>query len=63
MVAKRLDGKQIANDYRQGLKEQVEELKKKGYTPKFSVIIVCNYGASLIYVKSKKKAAEMIGMI
>lgn len=63
MVAKLLDGKQIAKDYRQGLKEQVEELKTKGYTPKLSVIIVGNDGASLSYVKSKKKAAEKIGMI
>jgi len=63
VVAKLLDGKQIAKDYRQGLKEQVEELKTKGYTPKLSVIIVGNDGASLSYVKSKKKAAEKIGMI
>ncbi|RIO54015.1 bifunctional methylenetetrahydrofolate dehydrogenase/methenyltetrahydrofolate cyclohydrolase FolD [Staphylococcus pasteuri] len=63
MVAKLLDGKQIAKDYRQGLKEQVEELKTKGYTPKLSVIIIGNDGASLSYVKSKKKAAEKIGMI
>ncbi|MFU0763069.1 bifunctional methylenetetrahydrofolate dehydrogenase/methenyltetrahydrofolate cyclohydrolase FolD [Staphylococcus pasteuri] len=63
MVAKLLDGKQIAKDYRQGLKEQVEELKTKGYTPKLSVIIVGNDGPSLSYVKSKKKAAEKIGMI
>ncbi|MEK4862017.1 bifunctional methylenetetrahydrofolate dehydrogenase/methenyltetrahydrofolate cyclohydrolase FolD [Staphylococcus sp. FSL W8-0774] len=63
MVAKLLDGKQIAKDYRQGLKEQVEELKTKAYTPKLSVIIIGNDGASLSYVKSKKKAAEKIGMI
>ena len=63
MVAKILDGKQIAKDYRQGLQDQVEALKEKGYTPKLSVILVGNNGASLSYVKSKKKAAEKIGMI
>ncbi|GAB5782740.1 hypothetical protein JMUB7523_26680 [Staphylococcus aureus] len=34
MVAKILDGKQIAKDYRQGLQDQVEALKEKGFTPK-----------------------------
>ncbi|MDY5059705.1 MAG: bifunctional methylenetetrahydrofolate dehydrogenase/methenyltetrahydrofolate cyclohydrolase FolD [Staphylococcus simulans] len=63
MVAKILDGKQIAKDYLQGLQDQVEALKKEGYTPKLSVILVGNDGASMSYVRSKKKAAEKIGMI
>ncbi|HCY6852782.1 TPA: bifunctional methylenetetrahydrofolate dehydrogenase/methenyltetrahydrofolate cyclohydrolase FolD [Staphylococcus aureus] len=63
MVAKILDGKQIAKDYRQGLQNQVEALKDKGFTPKLSVILVGNDGASQSYVRSKKKAAEKIGMI
>lgn len=63
MVAKILDGKHIAKDYRQGLQDQVETLKEKGYTPKLSVILVGNDGASQSYVNSKKKAAEKIGMI
>ncbi|HAR7106798.1 TPA: bifunctional methylenetetrahydrofolate dehydrogenase/methenyltetrahydrofolate cyclohydrolase FolD [Staphylococcus aureus] len=63
MVAKILDGKQIAKDYRQGFQDQVEALKEKGFTPKLSVILVGNDGASQSYVRSKKKAAEKIGMI
>ncbi|HDF1478656.1 TPA: bifunctional methylenetetrahydrofolate dehydrogenase/methenyltetrahydrofolate cyclohydrolase FolD [Staphylococcus aureus] len=63
MVAKILDGKQIAKDYRQGLQDQVEALKEKGFTPKLSVILVGNDGASQSYVRSKKKAAEKICMI
>ncbi|MDG5372823.1 bifunctional methylenetetrahydrofolate dehydrogenase/methenyltetrahydrofolate cyclohydrolase FolD [Staphylococcus aureus] len=63
MVAKILDGKQIAKDYRQGLQDQVEALKEKGFTPKLSVILVGNDGASQSYVRSKKKTAEKIGMI
>ncbi|HDB1620282.1 TPA: bifunctional methylenetetrahydrofolate dehydrogenase/methenyltetrahydrofolate cyclohydrolase FolD, partial [Staphylococcus aureus] len=63
MVAKILDGKQIAKDYRQGLQDQVEALKEKGFIPKLSVILVGNDGASQSYVRSKKKAAEKIGMI
>ncbi|REH89286.1 bifunctional methylenetetrahydrofolate dehydrogenase/methenyltetrahydrofolate cyclohydrolase FolD [Staphylococcus felis] len=63
MSAKILDGKQIAKDYRQGLQYEVEKLTKQGYTPKLSVILVGNDGASQSYVRSKKKAAEKIGMI
>ena len=55
MVAKILDGKQIAKDYRQGLQDQVEALKEKGFTPKLSVILVGNGGASQSYVRSKRK--------
>lgn len=63
MVAKILDGKQIAKEFRQRLKNQVNDLKEYGFTPKLSVILVGNDGASQSYVKSKKKAAEKIGMI
>lgn len=63
MVAKILDGTQIAKEYRQRLKNQVNDLKEYGFTPKLSVILVGNDGASQSYVKSKKKAAEKIGMI
>ena len=63
MVAKILDGKHIAKDYRQGLQDQVQTLKGKGYRPKLSGILVGNDGASQRYVNSKKKAAEKIGMI
>lgn len=63
MVAKILNGKQIAKEYRQRLKNQVNDLKEYGFTPKLSVILVGNDGASQSYVKSKKKAAEKIGMI
>ena len=54
-LQKFLDGKQISKDYRQGLQDQVEALKEKGYTPKLSVILVGNDGASQSYVNSKKK--------
>ena len=60
MVAKILDGKQIAKDYRQGLQDQVEALKEKGFTPKLSVILVGNDGASQSYVRSKKAAEKLV---
>ena len=43
-----------------GYKNQVEALKEKGFTPKLSVILVGNDGASQSYVRSKKKAAEKL---
>ncbi len=58
MVAKILDGKQIAKEYRQRLKNQVNDLKEYGFTPKLSVILVGNDGASQSYVKSKKKSSR-----
>ena len=49
MVAKILDGKQIAKEYRQRLKNQVNDLKEYGFTPKLSVILVGN-DLSLIHI-------------
>lgn len=63
MVAKILDGREIAKAYRAGLQSEVEKLKKHNIVPKLSVILVGNDGASKSYVNSKKKAAEKIGMI
>lgn len=60
MVAKILDGKQIAKEYRQRLKNQVNDLKEYGFTPKLSVILVGNDGASQSYVKSKKKQQKKL---
>lgn len=37
MVAKVLDGKQIAKEYRQGLQEQVESLKERGFTQNYQL--------------------------
>ncbi|WP_239748059.1 MULTISPECIES: bifunctional methylenetetrahydrofolate dehydrogenase/methenyltetrahydrofolate cyclohydrolase FolD [unclassified Mammaliicoccus] len=63
MVAKILDGREIAKTYRAGLQAEVEKLKEHNIVPKLTVILVGNDGASQSYVNSKKKAAEKIGMI
>ena len=62
MVAKILEGREIAKTYRAGLKAEVEKLKEHNIIPKLTVILVGNDGASQSYVNSKKKAAEKIGM-
>ncbi|WQJ73172.1 bifunctional methylenetetrahydrofolate dehydrogenase/methenyltetrahydrofolate cyclohydrolase FolD [Mammaliicoccus sciuri] len=63
MVAKILNGREIAKTYRAGLQAEVEKLKEHNIVPKLTVILVGNDGASQSYVNSKKKAAEKIGMI
>lgn len=57
-----IDGKALAKNVRENLKEEVEELKKKGIEPKFAVILVGNDKASLTYVKSKNKACRELGI-
>ena len=57
-----MDGKQLAKKIRTNLKKECEELKEKGINPKFAVIMVGNDSASKIYVRSKSRACEEIGI-
>ncbi len=57
-----IDGKDLARRIREGLKNDVQELKKKGILPKLAVIMVGDDGASKIYVKNKSKACEDVGI-
>ena len=57
-----MDGKQLARKIRTNLKKECEELKEKGINPKFAVIMVGNDSASKIYVRSKSRACEEIGI-
>lgn len=61
MTAKIIDGKELSTQFRQQIKEQVEDLKKEGITPGLAVIIVGENPASMTYVKNKIKACEEIG--
>lgn len=57
-----IDGKKIAADVRQEVKDGVEELKKThGLTPGLAVILVGSRKDSQSYVRNKKKAAEEVG--
>ncbi|NLY43618.1 MAG: bifunctional methylenetetrahydrofolate dehydrogenase/methenyltetrahydrofolate cyclohydrolase FolD [Clostridiaceae bacterium] len=62
MSAKIIDGKKIASDIRNSLKNQVDNMKKEGIFPGLAVVLVGNDPASRIYVNSKKKACEEIGI-
>ena len=58
-----LDGKKIAQDIRAELKTKIEKLKAEGKNvPGLVAILVGNNPASEIYVKSKTKDCNEIGM-
>ena len=57
-----IDGKTLAKNIRQNLKQEVDELKKKGIKPVLAVIMVGDDKASKIYVRNKSKACEEIGV-
>lgn len=58
-----IDGKKIAQQVRNEVKEEVEELKKKGITPGLAVVLVGENPASLVYVRQKEKACEEVGIV
>ncbi len=62
MAAKLLDGKSLAAEIREGLRMEVEELKKTGRAPGLAVVIVGDDPASRRYVNNKKKACEHVGI-
>lgn len=62
MAAKLLDGKSLAADIREGLRLEVEELKREGRAPGLAVVIVGDDPASRRYVNNKKKACEHVGI-
>lgn len=58
-----LNGKAFANLRAEKLKEKVKKLKEKGITPVFCVINIGDDPASKIYVRTKKRKAEKLGII
>ena len=57
-----LDGKQLANIRADVLRKQVLNLKKAGIQPQFCVINIGNDPSSKIYLKTKKRRADQIGI-
>lgn len=57
-----IDGKKIASNVKQQVKDQVADLKQKGISVCLAVVIVGDDPASKIYVGSKKRACEMLGI-
>ena len=61
-MAKRIDGKKIAAEIKDELKEKVAAYKKEGVEIALAVIQVGNDPASTVYVGNKKKACEYVGI-
>lgn len=61
-MAKILNGKEVSQRIKDELKEEVKKLKSDKIFPGLAVIIVGDDPASRVYVNSKKKACEEIGI-
>lgn len=62
LMGKILDGKSLANLRAQKLKKEVEILKQDGINPLFCVINIGDDPASKVYVKTKKRRAQEMGI-
>jgi methylenetetrahydrofolate dehydrogenase (NADP+)/methenyltetrahydrofolate cyclohydrolase len=62
MAAKLLKGKPLAAEIEAEIAAEVEALKKKGVHPHLSVVLVGDDPASSVYVASKGKACDRVGM-
>lgn len=57
-----IDGKELSKKIRGQVKEEVENLNKKGIYPKLAVIMVGEDPASKVYVRNKSKACNEAGI-
>ena len=62
MSANLLDGKVIAKEIREEIKEEVAKLKEQGIEAKIAVIMCGDDPASKFYAQSKQKAAANVGI-
>ncbi|MGI8316188.1 bifunctional methylenetetrahydrofolate dehydrogenase/methenyltetrahydrofolate cyclohydrolase FolD [Halobacillus mangrovi] len=62
MSAEVIYGKQLAEELRQEMKEEVSELHNHNIHPKLVVVIIGEDPASMSYVKGKQRASEKIGL-
>lgn len=58
-----IDVKKILNQEIEKLKQRIKNLKEKGITPRFAVIIANTLESTKIYVRNKKKLATDMGII
>jgi methylenetetrahydrofolate dehydrogenase (NADP+)/methenyltetrahydrofolate cyclohydrolase len=59
MTAKIIDGKEIANKINE---EVASEIKKLGWKPSLSVILVGDNPASQVYIRNKRQACQSVGI-
>lgn len=61
-MAQIIDGKMIATQIKDELKEEVKMLQAQGVFPGLAVVLVGNNTASQVYVRNKKTACEYVGI-
>ena len=57
-----IDGKMTAQQVRSNLQREIETIRQAGYTPGLAVVLVGEDPASQVYVNSKVKACEELGI-
>ncbi len=62
MAARILDGNKIRDEIKKELEEQIRDLKAAGITPGLAAVLVGEDPASQIYVRSKVKTCESLGL-
>ena len=60
MTAQIIDGKKIASEIKEDLKQKIANVPS---APQLAIVLVGNDEPSLIYVRNKQKAAEQIGLV
>lgn len=62
MTARIIDGKQVAQDIREELRNEIAHLKSRGVVPGLGVVLVGDDPASKSYVTAKEKACDEVGI-
>jgi len=62
MAAQIIDGKRIAEEIKEKLTKEIEELKKQGITPSLSAIQVGDDPGTKVYVRAQQRSCEKIGL-
>jgi methylenetetrahydrofolate dehydrogenase (NADP+)/methenyltetrahydrofolate cyclohydrolase len=63
MSAKNIDGRKIANEIKEGLKDRIQEQKAEGRVPGQATILVGDDPAAESYVRMKEKAAQKLDIM
>lgn len=61
-TAQLISGTEISKKVKEGLKQEVQELKEKGITPGLVTVLIGDNPASEIYVRNKIKSCQEIGV-
>ncbi|PAV29107.1 bifunctional methylenetetrahydrofolate dehydrogenase/methenyltetrahydrofolate cyclohydrolase [Virgibacillus profundi] len=63
MAATIINGKELAQELRLGMKDEVKQLKEQGVTPQLTVVLIGDNPASKSYVNGKRKASDEVGIL